>query len=217
MTLNLTAIALLLLLTTFSPVALGQKKCSCNAPDNSCKAAATCRDGGAAICSSNSACYATCGGVDPGNSQARISLKLRRKKAEEVTAALKRRSGRNIIFEPTRKTDRFTFELNNVPLWTILDFLNGRGKVLLDGLPFDMHKELRRRLSRGGKVSVSFIDSTARNAVAKLAFQSGLSLRVRAGDAERLLSISLEEVTLDEIVARISAESGVKIERTSTK
>jgi hypothetical protein len=211
------AVALLLLLTTFPPVALGQKECSCNAPDNSCSAAVLCRDGGAAICSSKNACHASCAGSNPDKIFRRISLKIEKKTGDQVAAELSRQSDRHIIFAPKRRTDLFTFELINQPLWTILDFLNGRGQVFLDGTPFKRYKELRRALSRGEKVSLRFTDSTAGNAVSRLAFLSGLPLRVESGDAGRPLSMSLEKVTLDEIIARISAETGVRIDRASTK
>jgi type II secretory pathway component GspD/PulD (secretin) len=158
-------------------------------------------------------CYAACQGVDPDNPTARISLKIKNKKSNKVTAELRRASGRNVVFESRGKNDRFTFEFNNHPVWDVLDRLSKRGKLLLDGTPFDRMKELRHKLSSGEKVSVNFTDIPVRNAVAKLSFLSGLPFRVESGDAGRLLSVSLDEVTLDEMVARISAESGVKIER----
>ncbi len=213
MKLPLTLAALLLSLTTFAPTASAQKKCSCDAPDGSCKAAVTCRHAGAAICGSKSACYAACGGVEADNSAARISVKFRKKTGDEVAAELKRHSGRNIVFIPRRKKDRFTFELDNHPVWHALSLLSRRGKVLVDGTPFNRMQELRRKLSGGEKVSVNFTDIPVRSAVARLSFLSGLPLRVGSGDAEKLISVSLEEVTLDEIVARVSAEAGVKIER----
>jgi hypothetical protein len=212
MNIPLTVAVLLLLLTTFPTAAFGQKKCSCKAADGGCEAEAICRDGGAAICGSNRTCYVACGGVDPENSLVRISLKIKNKSSEEVTAALRNKSKKNIVFTSRRKTDRFTFELKNQPLWPTLEFLSKRGKVFLDGLPFDRHKDLRRKLSGGGKVSIDFTDLPVRSMVARLSFLSGVPLRVESGDAERLLSISLEEMTVGEMVTRISAETGVKIE-----
>jgi hypothetical protein len=67
---------------------------------------------------------------------------------------------------------------------------------------------------KGAKMSVDFNDISVRDALDQLSFLTGLQFRGESGDAERLISISLREVTLRDIISRISAETGIRIEQT---
>jgi hypothetical protein len=213
MKLPLTIATLLLSLIAFTPIVTGQTAtCSCKAP-GSCTPRVSCPHGCTALCGANDACYAGCGSIEADNSYARITLKIHNKDSEAIAASLSNQSGRKITFIPRKKTDRFSFELNNDPVWNALNFLAKRGTILVDGWDFEKLEELRRKMLKGEKISVNFTDVPVRNAVAKLSFLSGLPFRVESGDAEKNLSISLQEVTLSEIVSRISAETGVKIEQ----
>lgn len=214
MKLPLTLPTLLLSLIAFTSIVAGQTvTCSCKASDGSCTPRVSCPHGCTALCGSNDACYASCGSINVDKSNARITLKIDKEDSETIAASLTSRSGRRITFIPRKKTDRFSFELNNDPVWNALKFLARRGTISVDGMDFEKLEELRRKLRKGEKVSVNFTDVSIRNAVAKLSFLSGLPFRVDSGDAEKKLSISLQEVTLSEIVSRISAETGAKIEQ----
>jgi hypothetical protein len=202
---------LLLWLIAFTPAASAQTSCSCKAPDGKCETAVTCPHGCTALCGSKDACYTACGSVEADQSYARITLKVENKSSEEIASLLSRHSGRKIEFKPLRKNIRYSFELKNDPVWNALKFLNRRGSVLVDETPFDKLEELRRRVLKGEKVSVNFNDISARNALAKLSFMSGLPFRVESGDAEKLLSLSLQNVTLEEIVASISKQASITI------
>jgi hypothetical protein len=48
--------------------------------------------------------------------------------------------------------------------------------------------------------------------LAHLHFLSGLSFSVGSRDAKRTFSLSLDQVTLSETIARIATQTGVKIE-----
>lgn len=212
MKVSLTAAALLLSLITLTHTATAQT-CSCKAPDKSCEATVTCPHGCTALCGSQDACYAACGSVEVDKSYARITIKIDNGNSDEISSRLANESGRKIKFIPRRKNVRYSFELNNDPVWNALKFLSKRGMVLVDGTPFYKLEELRHKLLRGAKVSIHFTDMPVINAVAKLAFVTGLPLRVSAGDSEQLLSISLQNVTLRKIVDRISEQTGVTIKR----
>ena len=215
MKLPLTIATLLLSLIMFAPIATGQTAiCSCKAPDDSCTPRVRCPHGCTALCGSNDACYAGCGSVEVDNSYARITLKINNEDSETIAASLTSLSGRKIRFIPRKKTERLSFELNNDPLRNALKFLAKRGTVSVNGVNFESLEELRRKLRKGKKVSVNFTDLPVRNAVAELSFLSGFPLRVKSGDAEKIISISFQEVTLNEIVSRISVKTGVKIEQT---
>ncbi|HMG74998.1 MAG TPA: hypothetical protein VK582_15965 [Pyrinomonadaceae bacterium] len=142
-----------------------------------------------------------------------MTLKIDSKNGETIAASLTSHTGRNIKFMPRKKDELFSIELKNDPVWKALKFLNKRGTVLVDGTRFDKLEDLRHKTLKGEKVSVNFTGIPVRDAVAKLSFISGLPFRVESGDAEQLLSIALQEVTLSEIVSRISAQTGVRIVR----
>lgn len=203
--------ALLLFLITLAHAAAGQT-CSCKSPDKSCDAAVDCPHGCTALCGSRDACYAACGSVEVDKSYARITIKVENGDSNEISSRLTDESGRKIKFTPRRKDATYSFELIDDPVWNALKFLSKRGMVLVDGTPFYKLEELRRKLLKGERVSAHFTDIPVINALAKLAFVSGLPFRVKAGDGEKRLSISLENVTLGEIVRRISTQTGVEIE-----
>jgi hypothetical protein len=176
-----------------------------------------CPHGCTALCGSHDACYAGCGSVEADKSYARITLKIDKKDSDTIAASLSSHTGRIIKFMPRKKNDRFSVELNNDPPWKALKFLNKRGTILVDGTPFERLENLRRKTLKGERVSVSFAGVHVRDALAKLSFVTGLPFYVESGDAEQFLSISLERVTLSEIISRISTQTGVSIVRTKKK
>jgi hypothetical protein len=108
---------------------------------------------------------------------------------------------------------RYDLEIKDDDIWNALNYLNRRGNVKVGGLDFRVLRELRKQMRAGKKVSVNFDGIPAKDAVAKLAFMSGRPLRVKSGDPEKLVSISLKQVTLSEILSRISVMAGVKIRK----
>lgn len=211
MKLPLTIATLLILLSTLSPTGTSQKRCSCKAADGSCNASVTCRQHGCtAICGTNSACYSACG---KDLLSTRFTLKLVKKGSKEIAFALSQHTGRNIEFVPRRRNDRFNIEIKDDDMWNTMEYLYQRGKVRVIGVDWGEYRKLRRATSEGAKMSVDFNDISVRDALDQLSFLTGLQFRVESGDAEKLISISLREVTLGEIISRISAETGIRIEQ----
>jgi type II secretory pathway component GspD/PulD (secretin) len=68
-------------------------------------------------------------------------------------------------------------------------------------------------MRKGKKFSVNFNEIPVRDVVTRLSFMSGVPFHVRSGDAERLVSISVQEATLNEIVDRLSQMASVKIKK----
>lgn len=213
MKLPLTIVTLLLSLITFAPEVKAQD-CSCKASDNKCEMRLTCRLGCTALCTTNDACYSTCGNPEIDLIHVRVTLKFKGN-STELASELSRMSGKKIEFLP-RKEGPLNLDLKEGPLWNALDFLSRRGAVTVGGIPFEKFQKIRRTMLKGGKVSMNFDKVPLKDAVAKLSSLSGLPFRVRPEDAERLISISLEDLTLKEIVARISAQTGVKIEQAAS-
>jgi hypothetical protein len=98
-------------------------------------------------------------------------------------------------------------------MWNTMEYLYQRGKLRVNGVDWGEYRKLRRATSDGGKMSLDFNDISVRDALNHLSFLTGLHFRVESGDAEKLISISLREVTLGEIISRISTETGIRIEQ----
>lgn len=215
MRLPLTVAALLLLSITLAPTATGQtvtvqrRTCSCKSPDGSCEANVSCsRHGCTAICGSRDGCYAACG---KDVLLAHFTLKLVKQDGRQVASALSEKTGKQIEFVPRRPNDRFTIDVEDDDVWDALEYLYDRGRVTVNGVDWEKYRQIRRAALDGGKMSVDFNNITVRDALAHLSFLTGLEFRVEAGDAEQVITLSLREVTLGEIVSRISEQSGVKI------
>lgn len=217
MKLPLTIATLLLSLVTLAPTATSQKKtCSCQSPDRTCNTTVECSQNGCtSICGSNSVCYTSCGKdmlVTP------FTLKLTTKNSAEIVSALSSYTSKKIEFVPWRRNGPFNIDIKDDDIWNTMDYLYERGKLKLGGVDWSEYQKMRKTASKGKKISqVDFNGISVRDALAHLSFLSGMPLRVESGDAEKPLTLSLREVTLDEVVSRISAQTGVKIEQTEKK
>ena len=96
----------------------------------------------------------------------------------------------------------------------ILDHLYTRGKVTVNGKDWGEYRKLRTAAAESRKLYVNFNDISVRDALAHLSFLSKRRFRVKSGDAEKIFSLSLQKVTLSEMIDRISAQTGVKIKET---
>jgi hypothetical protein len=217
MRLPLTAAALLLLSITLAPTIAGQtatgqrRTCSCKSSDASCEANVSCsRHGCTAICGSKDGCYAACG---KDVLLTHFTLKLVKQDGRQIAIALSEKTGKQIEFVPRRPNDRFTIDVEDNDVWDALEYLYDSGRVTVNGVDWEKYRQLRKAALDGGKMSVDFNNITVRDALAHLSFLTGLPFRVESGDAEQVITLSLREVTLGEIVSRISEQTGVKIKQ----
>lgn len=212
MKLPLTFAALLLSFIAFAPAVKGQT-CACEAPDKNCVATVTCPNGCTAICASNNKCFATCSGspqVD--KSEIRLSFEIKNKNSAQVAAVLSKHSRRNITFIPKSNNGPYNFVLTNDHYWEALRYFQEFGTVLVDGIPFYDLQEFRRKVVAGEKVGIDLKNRSIQGVVADLSLWSGKSFSVsaKAKRAQRF-SIALKDVTLSEMIDRISAQTGVEI------
>jgi hypothetical protein len=159
----------------------------------------------------------------------RFTVSFRTNDGKEIAAALSKRVGHKIEFAPRPDVSGpFIFDIKDDDMWNVLDYLYDRGTVKVDGVDWGKYRGIRTVL-KGGRVSVEFNNISVRDALAHLSFLSGKSLhavwegqssrnhrrpaRQQAVAAQKEFSLSLQDVTLDEIVARISAETGVQIQQ----
>lgn len=213
---SLSLATLLLSLIAVAPTATSQKQtCSCKAPDGKCAVSVTCSlHGCTAICGSNNGCYAKCG---KDLIKTSFTLKLVNKGAKEIASGLSQNTGHKIEFVPRIRDDRFTIDIKGDDLWNAMDYLNERGKIFVDTVPWQRYQEIRGVMLNGGKLSsVTFDNISVSDALAHLSFLSGVPFRIESGNAAKRLSLSLQEVTLSEIVDTISKQTDVKIEQTKS-
>lgn len=81
-----------------------------------------------------------------------------------------------------------------------------------DGVDFSKFRNLRKEV-KTKKFSVKLLGVKAQDTVARLAFASGKQLRIRKGDPGRVISLSIQDATLNEILNRIEGAADVKISR----
>jgi hypothetical protein len=210
MKLPLTIATLLLALITFAPTAISQNTCVCKAIDGSCEANLTCKHYGCtAICGSKDGCYAKCG---KDLLVTRFTLELVNKSSKKIVSALSRKTGNRIEFVPRNPKGLFTIVIKNDDMWNALDYLYERGEVKVNGKDWSIYQNIRRQASMDKKISVAFNNISVGDALAHLSFVSGMKFSVGSGEAERRISLSLQEVTLREVINRISTQAGIKIE-----
>jgi hypothetical protein len=210
MKLPLTIATFLLALITFAHTATCQNICACKAPDGSCEIEVKCQlHGCTAICGSKDGCYAKCG-----NDLiiTRFTLKLVNKGSKEIVAALSRITGNKIEFIPRRPRGLFTIDIKNDDIWNALNYLYERGEVKVNGVDWSIYQNIRRQTSMNEKISVDFNNISVGDALNHLSFVSGMHFSVGSAEAEKLITLSLQEVTLREVISRISTQTGIKIE-----
>lgn len=190
-----------------------EKTCSCAAPDNKCSVKEIrCPHGCTAVCAPGEACFTSCRNIKKDRERARVSIKIKRAhSAQEIEKNLSRASKKRIKFIP--RVEGLSFQLDNGPLWDALVFLNLNGKVFVNNVPFDNLIDLRERMRKRAKIgAINYTDIPVKDALADLSFISGLKIRAKSGNAKALLSFTLPDTTLEEVLSRITKETGVRIE-----
>jgi hypothetical protein len=208
----LTIAALLLLIIPPIPTTPSQKQsCSCKAPDGSCETNVTCSQHGCtAICGSKDGCYSACG---KDTILTRFTLKIVNKDGRQIASALSKQTGKQIKFTPREPNGRFTIDIKGDDLWNAMDYLYERGVVTVNGVNWERYRQIRGAALEGRTLSIIFNNMSVRDALAHLSFLTGNSYRVASGEAEKILSFPPEEISLSELLSRISEQTGVKIEQ----
>lgn len=218
MKLSLTIAGFFLTLSTTTLVSFGQQiTCSCEerAPYRTCHETVTCDNGCSALCGSKNTCLLSCGSdlID-----VRITLKLGKKKGEEIASLLSDQTQTKIEFASYRRNahTRYDLEVKGDDIWNVLMFLDKFGHVKVGGVDFltlRKLRKLRREMRTDKKASMTLTGIPAKDAVTMLPEIYGLPFSVKSGAPERLVSIALHEVTLSGIVTRLSSKSDVNMEK----
>ncbi|HJQ31043.1 MAG TPA: hypothetical protein VJ866_02630 [Pyrinomonadaceae bacterium] len=139
-------------------------------------------------------------------------MKLVKKDSNEIAAALSKQTGKQIEFVPWEQNGRFTIDIKGDDLWSAMDYLHERGVLTVNGVNWEKFQQIRGAALKGGKLSVNFNNMSVSDALAHLSFITGNAYRVVSGDGEKILILPSQEVTLSELLSRISGQTGVQIE-----
>jgi hypothetical protein len=139
-------------------------------------------------------------------------LQLVNRDSKVIATALSEKTGKQIEFVPRDQNGLFTIDIKGDDLWSAMDYLHERGVLKVNGVNWEKFRQIRGAAREGGKLSVNFNKMSVRDALAHLSFITGNAYRVVSGDAETILSLPSQEVTLNELLSRISKQTGVKIE-----
>jgi len=133
----------------------------------------------------------------------------------QVVSELARISGKDISFTRPRLNtqDPEIGELGfkKAPLWNALEFLSDEGTVRIGGKDFESLRRLRKSLLSGERINFGVKNTPVGTFVTDLIGLTGLPFHVSGGDPMALANVDLQDVNLDEIVAKVSEQTGTAI------
>ena len=189
--------------------------CYCRAIDGSCWVSISCEGGCIKFCGPNGDCSAECSG-SMSSFGAEINLEMSEGTYSELTSKLAKISGKELTFSSTSadlaKPDALlNVGLKRAPLWDGLQLLADRGTVRIGGKDFESFIRLRQALLSGQRFNFGVKNTPVNTFVTDLAGLTGLPLRITSGRPMATVNLELNEVTLDEILTRVSEQTGAKI------
>lgn len=213
----LVTIALTVLLSA-APFTTTFENCACTAEDGSCSASVSCRKGCVAVCPSGG-CRASCSGgnawddspVETIDMSKPVTLQLKGADGKQIASELARIVGGEVVFQPSKPDATFNLDVKNATLWDVLDILSASGTLRVAGDDFSRLQVIRKALISGERMTVCVRNASVKQIVKEFASLSGWRLRVTAGDEEAVINLMLKGVTLEDVLMRISEQTGVRI------
>lgn len=142
----------------------------------------------------------------------RVSLQMRDGSSRQLSAELARITSSEIVVSPNKPDETYTFDFKKALLWDVLEILSERGKVQIAGEDFSKLLRIRKAFLTGEKMSVCIRQAPVRHIVDQLASLSGLPIRTTSGNPDIIVTLSLKDVTLKDITAKITEQTGMQIE-----
>ena len=208
---------LITLLTLNTPGVAVYNNCSCAADDGSCSASVSCPGGCIADCPNGGGCYATCkkGSSESGDFALiltmSINLNLRGATNRQLVSEIARITGKDFVFLPNNPNDPVNLDVQDLPLWDVLEVLSRRGKIRIGGHDFSTLQVVRKALVNGERTSVCINNVSVQSLVEEFAGLSGLPIHIISGDATTLVTFSAKGVTLEEMLLEVASRTGVEI------
>jgi len=192
----------------FPPVAA--EDCECTATDGSCSAVISCQGGCTRFCGNGGNCYAECSG-GYGYLATETTLEMPNATYPQLVTALAHLTGKQMVFTPTKSDLVFNVGFKRSPFWNALELLSDQGAVQIDGQDFDKLRRLRKLLLAGDRITLCVKNTPVNTFVGDLVGLTGLPLRVTGGSPMALVNVRLTDATLDEMLSKVSDQTGTKI------
>ena len=189
--------------------------CYCQSPDGSCWVTISCAGGCVKFCGSNGDCSAECSGSMSAFAT-EVNLAITEGTYAELTSKLSKISGKEITFstnpaDPAKPDTLLTVGLKKAPLWDGLQLLADRGTVRIGGKDFESFIRLRQALLFGQRFNFGVKNTPVNTFVTDLVGLTELPLRITSGRPMAIANVELNDATLDEIIAKVSEQTGTKI------
>jgi hypothetical protein len=139
------------------------------------------------------------------------SLQMRNARYPQLVSELARLSGSDLAFIAEKPDSVFSVDYKKGVLWDVLDMLSDRGTVQIGGQDFKKLKRLRRILVSGRRLSLCVRNTAVNTFINDLASLTGLSFRIVDERPMAAVTVKLHDVTLDEILIKVSEQTGTKI------
>ena len=197
-------------LSAFGTSYAQKKTCACKGLEGStCTGSVTCTNGCSAICGRKDTCYLSCSArVYRQN----LTLNFTRQTATDIATTLAKESKLRIRFKANSDTELYDYKLVNSDVWKLLEFLDARGTLFVNGIDFDNLRVIKNQLRAGEKLAgVTFDNTPVEEAVANLELMTGEDLRIVSGKRTKRVSLSVENVSLADVLKKIRNETGVRI------
>jgi hypothetical protein len=206
----LTCILSLLLASIVGVSAAVPDDCDCSASDGSCSASISCQGGCTRFCGPGGNCYAECSG-DYQFLGAETTLELQNATYPELVTALAHQSGKQVVFAPMKPDLIFNVGFKRAPFWSTLELLSDQGTVQVGGQDFEKLRKLRKILLAGDRITLCVKKTPLATFISDMVGLTGLPLRVTAGSPMALVNIRVSDATLDEMLSKVSEQTGTKI------
>lgn len=140
-----------------------------------------------------------------------VTLKETRAESKQIARVLAQVMRQEVEFVPYDASHKFNFDYKNTPLWEVLEDISQFGKLKIGGISFEDLQKIRRPMLTGAKMSMCIHNVPIKNLVSYLSFLRGLPISVVSGDENLRITLSLRDVTFNEIITRISAQTNAKL------
>lgn len=204
------ALSLLLVPSQGASSTFAFEECSCQAPDGTCSASISCPHGCIQHCAGQGDCYAECSGFYE-LFATETTVQMQNASYPQLITVLARISGKDIAFSPTNPGVLFNADYKRALLWDVLDMLSDRGTVQVAGKDFEKIKRLRKILLSGARISLCVGRTPVSTFVNDTASLTGLPLRIKSGNPLAVVNLKLQQVTLEEILTKVSEQTDTKI------
>jgi hypothetical protein len=138
-----------------------------------------------------------------------VSLRLKGSKGRDVSAELARVTGADVAFYPSTAGATVDLEVENMPVWNLLETLSQSGRIQIAGLDLYNIRKVRRTLLHNEPISVCAHGMTVKRFVNELRFMTGLDIQITSGNQNAIVNYNGRGVRLNDIMAQVSERTEV--------